>query len=223
MNKVLYGFGDSLVEGHCIGVGMLDALAKKYDLAYHKYAKNGAAIIPRDMTEDAAGDDGRVPDVAAQIELASGRVPDFICFDGLINDAYPNTLEHLGTLTDSYSGEYDSSTFYGAFERICFLLRRKYADSRIFYVSVHKMPTRSRNVQEILHGAAREVCEKWSIPCVDVYRCGQLNTCVDEMRRKYSYDRAEYLTDGNGTHLNAEGYEKWYLPMIEDAMKRYLS
>ena len=201
MNKVLYGFGDSLVEGHCIGVGMLDALAKKYDLAYHKYAKNGAAIIPRDMTEDAAGDDGRVPDVAAQIELASGRVPDFICFDG----------------------EYDRSTFYGAFERICFLLRRKYADSRIFYVSVHKMPTRSRNVQEILHGAAREVCEKWSIPCVDVYRCGQLNTCVDEMRRKYSYDRAEYLTDGNGTHLNAEGYEKWYLPMIEDAMKRYLS
>ena len=72
MEKVLYGFGDSLVDGHCIHVGMLDALAEKYGLAYHKYAVNGATIIPND--EIAGGLDAqerkRVPDVAAQIQAA---------------------------------------------------------------------------------------------------------------------------------------------------------
>ncbi len=207
--QLLYGFGDSLVDGHCIGVGMLDALALKYEMTYRKYAQNGATVIPGDL------------DVAAQIEAASGEMPDFVCFDGLTNDAYPGTLKKLGIITESYCGEYDCSTFCGAFERICFLLREKYADSRIFYVCVHKMPTRDMETQKILQKAARMICEKWSIPYVDVFRQGQLNTCIDEMRRKYSYDRTECLTDGNGTHLNAEGYAKWYLPMIEEAMKKY--
>lgn len=105
--KVLYGFGDSLVEGHCINIGMLDRLAEKNGMKYQKYARNG-------------------------------------------------------------------------------------------------------------------VCQKWSISHVDIYRYGQINTCIDEMRKKYSYDTAYCLTDGNGTHLNAQGYERWYLPEIEDAMRKYL-
>lgn len=73
-------------------------------------------------------------------------------------------------------------------------------------------------VQQALHKAARKACQKWSIPCVDVFRRGQINTCVDQMRRRYSYNKADCLYDGNGTHLNAKGYEKWYLPMIENMM-----
>lgn len=217
--KILYGFGDSLVEGHCIGIGMLDALAEKYGMSYHKYARNGATVIPG----SALGSEEQVPDVAAQIERAAAAPPDFVCFDGLTNDAYPNVIRgHLGEITGSYSGNYDSTSFYGAFERICFLLREKYEDSRIFYICVHKMPTRDMEVQKLLHRAAREVCEKWSIPYVDVFRQGQINTCMEEMRKKYSYDRSEHLTDGNGTHLNADGYEKWYLPMIENSLKPYM-
>lgn len=219
--KLLYGFGDSLVDGHCVHCGMLDALAEKYGMVYRKYAINGAAVIPckEDSCEAGLSAGIPVPDVAAQIEAASGEVPDFICFDGLTNDAYPHTVKmHMGSITGSYGGNYDTSTFYGAFERVCFLLRKKYMDSRIFYICVHKMPTRDMAVQEILHRAAREVCEKWSIPCVDIFRKGQINTCVDGMHQKYSYDTAQSLTDGNGTHLNPAGYEKWYLPMIEEAM-----
>lgn len=219
--KILYGFGDSLVDGHCIGIGMLDALAQKYGMRYHKYARNGATVIPGTALSDENAES--VPDVALQIERASDVLPDFVCFDGLTNDAYPITAyRYLGEITDSYSGEYDCTTFYGAFERVCFLLRQKYGDSRIFYICPHKMPTREQKVQEILQKAAREVCGKWSIPYVDVYRRGQINTYVEEMRRKYSYDRPEHLFDGNGTHLNAAGYEKWYLPMIEDSLKSYM-
>lgn len=220
--KVLYGFGDSLVEGHCIGIGMLDALAKKHGMRYHKYARNGATVMPNFESDPDDALRPRVPDIAAQIEAAPDVEPDFVCFDGLTNDVYFHTArERLGRLTDSYDGVYDTATFYGAFERICYLLRMKYRDSRIFYVSVHKMPTRDMEMQEILQRAARQVCEKWSIPVVDIFRQGQINTCMEGMRRAYSYDTAECLTEGNGTHLNATGYEKWYLPMIESAMRKY--
>lgn len=222
MEKMIYGFGDSLVDGHCLHIGMLDALAEKYSMKYRKYAVNGAKVIPE---RDNAGKscNGQAPDVAAQIEVASEEVPDFVFFDGLTNDIYGHTEDiRLGELSCSYNGIYDTAAFYGAFERICFLLREKYGDSRIFYVCVHKMPTRDMEVQETLQKAAREVCAKWGIPCVDIFRKGQINTCVEEMRRKYSYDRAECLTGGNGTHLNPEGYEKWYLPMLEAAIRSYL-
>lgn len=217
--RTLYGFGDSLVRGHWLGIGMLDALAAKYGMEYTNYAKNGACMIAKPSSSEESGKG--VLDVAAQIRMASAAVPDVICFDGLINDAYPDTIKRLGKLTETYDGGYDVSCFYGAFEQVCYLLRKKYRDSRMFYICVHKMPTRDMNVQETLQKAAREVCEKWSIPYADVFRCGQINTCVDEMRRAYSYNGPECLTDGNGTHLNAEGYEMWYLPVIEGAIKAF--
>lgn len=222
--KMIYGFGDSLVDGHCLHCGMLDALAEKYGMIYRKYAINGATVIPRGQIPGGENPEGSsVPDVAAQIEAASEEVPDFICFDGLTNDVYHGIARnHLGAITDSYEGDYDTATFYGAFERICFLLREKYRDSHIFYVCVHKMPTRDMEAQEMMQKAARQVCEKWSIPCVDIFRRGQINTCVEGMRKAYSYDTAERLTDGNGTHLNPAGYERWYLPAIEDAIRSWL-
>lgn len=219
-NKTMYGFGDSLVEGHYIGIGMLDALASKHGMNYTKYAKNGATVIPNLF--DYRNHPTAVPDVGLQIEGASDTAPDFICFDGLINDAYTAvTDQDIGELSTSYEGIYDVSTFYGAFEKICYLLRHKYQESRILYICVHNMPTRNRQSQELLQEAARRTCIKWSIPYVDVYRRGQINTCVDGMRRAYSYNKPEQLWDGNGTHLNAEGYEKWYLPMIESALMLY--
>lgn len=212
--KILYGFGDSLVDGHCLGIGMLDALAEKYGLDYHKFARNGAAVLPSARAD--------VLDIATQIESAPATPPDMVCFDGLTNDTYTPVMDHLGQLSDTYCGHYDQSTFYGAFERICFLLRNKYPDSAIFYICVHKMPTRDMAVQAVLQMTAREVCEKWSIPYADVFRQGEINTCVDAMRVKYSYDTAESLTGGNGTHLNAAGYLRWYLPLLEKLCGPYI-
>ena len=223
MKKVLYGFGDSLVDGHCVHVGMLDALAEKYGLEYHKYAVNGAAIIPvnektKDLPEVAFQVKFHVPDVAKQVEDAPDHIPDYVVFDGLTNDdARSDIQEHIGAITQSFDGTYDCETFYGAFERVCYLLKKKYRGSQIFYVAVHRMPTRDMEVEDMLQSAAREVCGKWSIPVVDVYRTGKINTCKEEMRERYSYDTEESLTGGNGTHLNPDGYETFYLPMLEEA------
>ena len=219
--KVLYGFGDSLVAGHAIGVGMLHRVAEKYGMDYHCFAINGATIIPNIARE--FPDAFLVDDVAAQIAAADKKRPDFICFDGMTNDAYPFVAEtRLGRISVLSDGKYDTSTFYGAFERVCYLLKKKYGESRIFYVAAHRMPTRDRKAQEILHKAAEECCAKWEIPVIDIYHSNEFDTCREEMRRAYSYNTAEKLTDGNGTHLNAEGYARWYAPAIERAFLRSL-
>ena len=219
--KVLYGFGDSLVAGHAIGVGMLHRVAEKYGMDYHCFAINGATIIPNIARE--FPDAFLVDDVAAQIAAADKKRPDFICFDGMTNDAYPFVAEtRLGRISVLSDGEYDTFTYYGAFERVCYLLKKKYGESRIFYVAAHRMPTRDRKAQEILHKAAEECCAKWEIPVIDIYHSNEFDTCREEMRRAYSYNTAEKLTDGNGTHLNAEGYARWYAPAIERAFLQSL-
>ena len=69
--KILYGFGDSLIAGHAVGIGMLHPTAEKYDMDYHCFAVNGATVIP-----DIAGELPEavlVDDVAAQIEAADEK------------------------------------------------------------------------------------------------------------------------------------------------------
>ena len=218
--KTLYGFGDSLVYGHYMGIGMLDYVAEKNQMVYTKYAVNGGTIIPAIASH--LPDAILVPDVAAQIESASSTVPDFICFDGLTNDAYDLVLNRfLGKISASWNDEFDTGTFIGAFEHICCRLRDKYQDSQIFYICPHRMASRGERPQEVLQYWARTICQKWSIPYIDIYRRGGINTCLPKMRSDYSYNLQGEDSGGNGTHLNAKGYELWYAPVIEAELKKY--
>lgn len=218
--KILSGFGDSLVDGHYNGIGMLHHVAAANEMIYHNYAINGASVIPckpyvlPDMSKT-------VYDIAAQIKQAPDIFCDFVCFDGLTNDAYEKNSNYPGIIADSFNGNYDTSTFCGAFENICYLLRKKYQNSAILYICPHKMPTRSITAQNILQENARKICEKWSIPYVDMYRKGQINTCIDCMRINFSYNKINETINGNGTHLNESGYRLWYAPVIESALIHY--
>ena len=215
--KLLFGFGDSLVDGHWNGIGMLHYMAEKNGMIYHNYAINGATVLPCEPHKIDRMEK-TVIDIAEQVRKAPDEPCDFICFDGLTNDAYDETLTKNGTISDCYEGDYDTSTFCGAFEMICYELRRKYQNSNILYICPHKMPTRSFQAQEALQKCARSICEKWSIPYVDMYRRGQINTYMDGMRRDFSYNTMDKMTDGNGTHLNEEGYRLWYAQVIETAL-----
>lgn len=216
--KTIYGFGDSLIKGHVNGIGMLDYVAEKNGMILQKYAVNGATVITG-LLKKIGKPLWFEPNIAEQILEAPSDVPDYICFDGLTNDAEDMVVkEYLGVLTDHYRGGYDRTTFIGSFEHICFLLREKYQNSAIFYVCAHKMPTRSLWAQDTFQEWARKTCEKWSIPCIDVYRAGGINTFLPGMRREFSYDDMHSTTDGDGTHLNEAGYRLWYAPMIEQAL-----
>lgn len=217
--KTIYGFGDSLVCGHCMKIGMLDYVAKSNGMVFTKYAIDGATVIP-EIAKKIPGVIF-VPDIAAQIASASSEQPDFVCLDGMTNDAYPVVMEHyIGQISEGYDGGYDTTVFCGAFERICYDLQKKYPSSRKFYICPHKMPSRDIAIQEKLHGLVKEMCGKWHISVIDMYEAGIIDTCVEELRMQYSYDNEGEQTGGDGTHLNEEGYRLWYAPAIEEALAK---
>lgn len=201
---LVYSFGDSLFAGHYSSVGIADGLAAANGMVYTKYAANGAKVIG---------------DIYTQINNASATIPDFVVFDGFTNDAYDDIVTNfLGAITTSYAGTYDTATFYGAFESICYLLKTKYKTANIIYVAPHKMPTRSSGAQEALYTAVKKVCQKWAIPIVDIYNEGQINTNIDVLRNDYSYNALGETSGGNGTHLTGVGYDKFYAPQIKATM-----
>jgi hypothetical protein len=209
--KSIYSFGDSLLYGHYSGIGAIDGLADDENLSYTKYAVNGASIL-------GGG-------IETQVNNASETVPDFIVFDGLMNDASnPSAYgSNLGSISSTYTGtELDTTTFYGAFEHLIYALRTKYMTSNILFICCHKTPSRTAQAQETLQEAVRKCCEKWAIPYVDIYNGGQINCYIDSMRNIYSYDNQGDIGGGNGTHLTGEGYNKWYAPQIKAKMLELL-
>lgn len=205
--KTVYGFGDSLIYGHYSKVGILDSLTENENMIYTKYAVNGAGVVNGS--------------IKTQVENASIEIPDFIVFDGLLNDAYESTV--VGELSSSFdTSELDASTFYGAFEMLISAIKNKYMESNIIYICPHKTPSRTFHSQEILQKAVRECCEKWSVSYVDIYRQGGINCYIDSMRNSYSYNNEGETSGGNGTHLTGAGYERWYTPMIKAKMLEVL-
>ena len=77
------------------------------------------------------------------------------------------------------------------------------------------MCSRDTGGQERLQALAKEMCNKWSIPYVDLYNEG-LNTYLTSMKDRFTADQ-----DGvpDGTHPNELGYKTFYVNAIESKLK----
>jgi hypothetical protein len=209
--KTVYNFGDSLMYGHLSGEGILDGLCTKEGMSLTKYAVNGATIL---------GSTG-LYNIENQVTNASNTSPDFVIFDGLMNDdsLLPNYTTNLGALSGSFdASSLDIKTFYGAFEHLLYTIRTKYTNTNMIFVCCHKTPSREYSAQETLQKAVRECCKKWAVPFIDIYNDGQVNCYFDNLRKKYSYDKQGETSGGNGTHLTGEGYNRFYAPIIKAKM-----
>lgn len=204
--KKIYSFGDSLVYGHHSGNGMVDGIAKVYEMDYTKYAQNGATVNLSGKS------------VYNQVLNASAICPDFVVFDGLTNDVGAESVGlnyPIGAITDGFDGEFDTTTFCGSFEATLKLMKEKYPYAKIVFVTPHKMPTRHLEYFKQLVDLAIEMCEKWDITVANVYYDGDMDTTVDELRVKYSYNNQdENEGNGNGTHLTGAGYDIFYASII---------
>lgn len=205
--KTVYGFGDSLMYGHYSKIGMLDILCDRTNMFFSKYGLNGAKITGQ-------------WEILKQIMLASSIEPDYIVFNGGTNDALQSVA--IGEFSTDYT-EKGYDTFANSFDNVCSQLRGKYPNTKIIYVSPHKMPTSSYSVQKSIHDMALNICDKYSISVVDIYKHGQINTRIDSMRNDWSYDTAGTTSGGNGTHLTGEGYYKFYAPLIKAKMLELLN
>ena len=143
----------------------------------------------------------------------------------MTNDAIESTI--VGEITPDYDTQLDLTTFCGCFENICKTLQNKYHSSKIYYVAVHKMPTRDLQIQTNLQNLAKQICKKYDIYVIDIFNKGRLNTYNETMRSLYTYDTLDSQniisggSGGNGTHPNTLGYELFYNNMLYKALLDY--
>lgn len=202
-DKTIINFGDSIGAGDGNnGVGYAELLAKKNDMTCYDYAVGGATITTS------------TNDILAQIEKAKNdkKTADYILFDGFTNDINNGAVKELGKISDGYSQTKDINTFSGAFEEICFRLKSYWKGIPIFYVRVHKMNSRDTELQNTYSTRAKTLCERWSIPVIDIYNEGGLNTYITDHKTLYT-------NNADGTHPNELGYNTFYVPLIEKNLK----
>ena len=201
--KKVLNFGDSIAAGDGNGgVGYSELLANKNGMTCYDYAVGGATITTS------------TNDILTQIEKAhnDGIIPDYILFDGFTNDINTGAVKELGKISDGYSQTKNVNTFSGAFEEICYRLKTYWKGTHIFYVCVHKMNTRDTSLQNTYSERAKALCERWSIPVIDIYGAGELNTYIADYKILYT-------NNGDGTHPNELGYNTFYVPLIEKTLK----
>jgi lysophospholipase L1-like esterase/outer membrane murein-binding lipoprotein Lpp len=120
---------------------------------------------------------------------------DYVIFEGGAND-YFNRMP-IGTISDGYAATLDKTTFCGAFESVCKQILQKYPGKKIGYIIVYKLlnSTADRTGQKEYFDKAREICEKWSIPYLDLWKTSGLDHNVNP----------QFFADN--VHVNDLGYD----------------
>ena len=200
--KHIVGFGDSIVYGAGNkGYGIANIIAENNDMICENKAVGGATILKRTSNN-----------IPIQIENYEGN-PDYIILDGYINDcAFSDVLDVLGEVSPYYGGTFDTSTIIGQFETMLKDLLTRFHFAKIVYVCVHHMSSRDDSKVKKVHEKIVKACKKWSIPVVDLYEEGQLNTTINIHKEKYT-DKSD------STHPNRLGYDLFYIPKIESKLK----
>ena len=204
--KTILDLGDSIADGaNSGGVGYADIVALKNNMTVYNYAVSGATIGDYTATEPTRSCiQNQLSDFITDHE---GVVPDYVLVEGYANDI---NLITLGTKTSGYTDAWDASTFCGGLESIFNNLKTIFPSSKVLFIAVHNMSSRDATIQKSFHDTSVGICKKWSVPVVDLYEEGGLNTNISIMETTY--------TD-TGTHPTLEGYELFYVPMIEAKMK----
>lgn len=133
---------------------------------------------------------------------------DWIVLEGGVNDCYSSKVE-LGNITQGYTSSLDTTTFCGALESLFKKSIEYWPGKKICFIVTFKVPT-AVNFKSYMD-KAKEICEKWSIPYIDLYSKSGLEFNVDYIKNNYSYGQG-------GLHPNVEGY-KIITPKIEAWMK----
>ena len=154
---------------------------------------------------------GRTDSILERVDKMYTEYPnaDYIILEGGVNDCYQKEQVKLGAVTEGYSDSFDTSTFCGALEQLFKNSILKWKGKKIGYIALFKVPT-ATNFKEYMN-KAKLICEKWSIPYIDLYNESGFEYNIEEIKEKYSYG-------GGGLHPNVDGY-KIITPKIESWIK----
>lgn len=206
----VYAFGDSILYGHSRPqTSMLRLMTGRYGWNLSMFARNGATVLLGEKQ------------ILRQIHAAPKATPDLIVFDGYTNDAYgpqesdpfnragekPDVTARYGMIQGGGAAAFDQDTFCGAFEALLDAMKRRWPESRIVYLTIHKSGARDFAIQSRLHDLTVKICGQWGVGVVDAFA----DTALDTRRTE---DMSTYIIDGGGSHPNEECCVKFYIPAI---------
>lgn len=159
--KIILAGGDSIMYGQNF-LGAWLTLLKRMNskIVPLNKAVGGYTITNRTAT---------VTYVEHNFDSYTGPTPNIVIVNGMMNDYL--TQQPLGALVSSYNGtDTDKTTFIGALES---LLRRLYTDfpnAKLGFVGTHQYDNGGAITLKQYRDAALIVCEKYSVPYLDLYR-----------------------------------------------------
>lgn len=218
-NNILYGktavfLGDSICAGTTVDAdsgyynyGWGGIIGESNKMTWKNYGMNGGTI-----TELSAVQSSRWLTTQADTAITEHPAADYVIFEGGCNDADQMKDALLGEISSDYA-TFDTTTFSGAFESLVLKLLTNYPTAKIGYIIPQKMyaqndHTATGHVHRRFFDRAIEICEKWGIPYVDLWKGNPLNPKLSTA--------GTFYTDGQ--HLTLEGYQR-ITPQIEAWMR----
>ena len=225
-NNLLYGKtalfdGDSICAGNGwvgyeLNSGWAKVIGEDNNMSWVNYGVGGGTI-----TAEMYRSDGTTPRHWVSRNIANMQsTADYIILQGGINDYWLNAP--IGTITSDYASVLDDTTFCGAFESMLKQAQLKWKGKKLGFIITYKIygsyfpyGSTSSYAQDYFD-KAREICEKWSVPYIDLFKESGLNGALDEINNLY------FANDGSGgdyAHPTEAGYRDFLAPKIEAWMR----
>lgn len=200
LGKKIIFFGDSITANKG-SWGDADTIRAKYNMTGANYAVGGMTYTVLDSSNDTNNIYLRM-----KFKLSDILDADYICFQGATNDAFRGVP--LGEMLDEddFTTEVSTSTFAGAFEMSCRLLRTQVPGAKLLYLANIKIP-RNKNLINYVNMAKR-ICNKYSIKYLDLWNDSGMCAGIQTFNDKYYYIDSSVSTEyGDQTHPTVEGYK----------------
>ena len=163
--------------------------------------------------------------VVNQLRENAGTDYDYVILQGGMNDSYAE--REIGEISEGYDpAGFDLDTFSGAMEELLYTAATLYEGAKIGFIVTYATPNSNWGGLTADNAAyfrrAKEICEKWEVPYVDLYEGGVEE---DGEWKSYSYDILKvdsgenmYASDPHEIHIGSKGYDV-ISPYIAEWMK----
>ena len=209
--KSLYLNGDSITFGAGYAGGYGKLLANKYGCINTNNAISGGTLASG--TTYSNGSPRHY--ISESVVNSVNKRYDYMILSGGFND-YGNNVP-IGTLSDAefcFTNPVTTDNVIGALETMFRHILQNYPTTKVYFLITHKANRCTTQVNGIgktmqdYVNAIKSVCERYSIPVINVWEESRMITA-------YNNIATTYTNDADRVHPNQLGYEEFYLPVIE--------